>query len=103
LLAKHQVTQWEVEDVLLNFPEYRFVERGRRKDEDVYAALGQTASGRYLMIYFIRKPQNSAFEIWTKEEDSMSDNNVQQLTSEGALLGGIPTVLPITGIRHMRF
>lgn len=31
LLAKHQVSQWEVEDVLLNFPEYRFVERGRRK------------------------------------------------------------------------
>ena len=67
LLAKHQVTQWEVEDVLLNFPEYRFVERGRRKDEDVYAALGQTASGRYLMIYFIRKPQNSALVLSARD------------------------------------
>ena len=67
LLAKHQVSQWEVEDVLLNFPEYRFVERGRRKDEDVYAALGQTASGRYLMIYFIRKPQNSALVLSARD------------------------------------
>ena len=67
LLAKHQVTQWEVEDVLLNFPEYRFVERGRRKDEDVYAALGQTASGRHLMIYFIRKPQNSALVLSARD------------------------------------
>lgn len=67
LLAKHDVTKLEVEDVLLNFPEFRHVERGRQREEDVYAALGQTEAGRYLVIYFIKKAQNTALVLSARE------------------------------------
>ncbi len=55
LADKHNVMRWEVEEVLANGPLYRFVEKGQRRGEDVYAALGQTDAGRYLIVYFIYK------------------------------------------------
>ena len=50
----------------------RFVEKGERKDEDVYMALGQTEAGRYLTILFIYKQTTevlvlSARDMATKE------------------------------------
>lgn len=44
----------------LNKPRYRFVEKGRRKDENVYAAFGQTNAGRYLACFFVYKKDNRA-------------------------------------------
>jgi hypothetical protein len=41
LAAKHQVDTSEVEQALSNRPKIRFVEKGTRKGEDVYIALGQ--------------------------------------------------------------
>ena len=35
---------------------FRFVESGHRRGENVYAALGQTEAGRYLIVFFIHKP-----------------------------------------------
>lgn len=42
---KHNVTMEEVEETLNNKPKFRFAEKGQRKGEDVYMALGQTDSG----------------------------------------------------------
>jgi len=55
LELKHNVTMEEVEETLNNNPEFRFLEKGKRKGEDVYMALGRTDAGRYLSILFIYK------------------------------------------------
>ena len=55
LAFKHQVETYEVEELLTEKPKFRFVEKGERKDEDVYMALGQTQGGRYLVALFIYK------------------------------------------------
>jgi uncharacterized DUF497 family protein len=55
LAIKHQVDPYEVEQALGNHPKIRFVEKGDRKDEDVYMALGQSDAGRYLTVLFIYK------------------------------------------------
>jgi uncharacterized protein len=40
---------------MANRPLFRFVEKGHRAGENVYAAMGQTKSGRYLIVFFIYK------------------------------------------------
>ena len=55
LLLKHNVEEHEVLEVFDNRPFFIFVEKGHRKNENVYAALGQTESGRYLIVFFIYK------------------------------------------------
>ncbi len=55
LSVKHRVETFEVEEVLENKPRLRFVEKGDRKGENVYMALGQTDAGRYLTVLFIYK------------------------------------------------
>jgi uncharacterized DUF497 family protein len=55
LASKHRVEPYEVEEVFDNRPKVRFVEKGERKDEDVYLALGRTDAGRYLTVLFIHK------------------------------------------------
>jgi len=55
LAAKHHVGTREVEEVFLDEPKFRFVEKGFRKGEDVYMALGRTYAGRYLAVLFIKK------------------------------------------------
>ena len=56
LQVKHGVTRHEVEQVLHNFPRFRFVEKGHTVGENVYVAFGQTFAGRYLSVFFIYKP-----------------------------------------------
>ena len=60
LAFKHRVEPDEVEEVLSNKPKFRFVEKGERKGENVYMALGQTDAGRYLAVLFIRKKTKEA-------------------------------------------
>jgi len=55
LWVKHHVEIEEVEEVLFGKPKYRFVEKGDRKGENVYLALGPTVAGRYLSVLFIYK------------------------------------------------
>lgn len=55
---KHRVHPSEAEAVLEAGAHIRFVERGFRQGEDLYAALGQTDAGRHLSVYFIYKPQS---------------------------------------------
>ena len=70
LETKHHVSQDEVEDVFFNAPKFRFVESGHRRDEDVYSAGGQTDTGRYLMVFFIHKPGNTALILNARDMDS---------------------------------
>ncbi len=63
LASKHAVSQYEVEEVLDNRPKLRFVEKGNRKGENVYEALGRTDAGRYLVVLFIYKEDQSRSDI----------------------------------------
>lgn len=69
LTVKHQVTQDEAEEVFFNRPHYRFVELGYVKGEDVYSASGQTDAGRYLVVFFIYKPNNLALILSARDMD----------------------------------
>jgi len=60
---KHSVQPREVTEVFVNKPEFRFVEKGYRSSEDVYAAMGQTNAGRYIIIFFIYKKNKHAFIV----------------------------------------
>jgi uncharacterized DUF497 family protein len=55
ILTKHHVGIEEVEWVLEHKPVVRYLERGHVKGEDLYAALGRTAAGRYLIVFFVLK------------------------------------------------
>jgi len=69
LAVKHRVTQDEVEEVFFNRPQYRFVESGHRTGEDVYAASGQTDAGRYMIVFFLRKPDHFALILSARDMD----------------------------------
>jgi uncharacterized DUF497 family protein len=72
---KHNVTIEEVEETLNNKPKFRFVEKGQRKGEDVYMALGRTDSGRYLAILFIYKRTKEALILSARD---MADKERKQ-------------------------
>ena len=67
LAWKHQVDPEEVEEALNNHPQIRFVEKGERKGEDVYMALGQTDAGRYLAVLFIYKKTEEALILSARD------------------------------------
>jgi uncharacterized DUF497 family protein len=69
LAVKHHVIQDEAEEVFFNRPRYRFVELGYRSGEDVYAASGQTDAGRYLIVFFIHKPEHVALILSARDMD----------------------------------
>ncbi len=69
LATKHQFTRDETEEIFFNRPRFRFVERGNRAGEDVYAAGGQTDAGRYLIVFFIYKPTNTALILSARDMD----------------------------------
>jgi len=76
LARKHRVALREVRQTLLNKPRFRFVEKGHIEGDDVYAALGQTHGGRYLIIFFVFKTRDktaiiiSARDMTKKERKS---------------------------------
>ena len=67
LAAKHHVSQDEVLETLTNKPYFRFVEKGHRLGENVYAAFGQSRSGRYLIVFFIRKKDGRALILSARD------------------------------------
>lgn len=67
LIWKHAVETEEVREIFLNNPKFRFVEKGHRKDENVYAAFGQTDAGRYLICYFVYKNDNRALVLSARD------------------------------------
>lgn len=67
LWQKHHVGIDEVEHLLYGSPQVRKVARGDVAGEDVYAALGQTAAGRYLAVFFILKAAARALVISARD------------------------------------
>lgn len=70
LARKHSVYQNEVREVLANGPHFRFVEKGHRSGEDVYAVLGQTNSGRYLIVFFVYRKDKRALILSARDMTS---------------------------------
>lgn len=67
LTFKHHVDISEVEEVFDNRPKFRFVQKGNRKGEDVYIALGRSEAGRYLAVIFIYKKNNAALIVSARD------------------------------------
>ena len=67
LAAKHGVMTDEVEEVLFGRPHIRFWEKGKVHGEDLYLAYGQTDAGRYLVVFFVRKPDQTALPISARD------------------------------------
>ena len=67
LWRKHRVEEHEVEEVFDDEPYYRFVENGHREGENVYAALGQTNGGRYLIVFFVYKQNQHALVVSARD------------------------------------
>lgn len=59
----------EAEETLHNAPHIRRVGKGRVKGENVYAAYGQTVAGRYLVVFYIRKPKGVILPISARDMD----------------------------------
>jgi uncharacterized DUF497 family protein len=69
LATKHGVILTEVEEVLRAQPFIRRMKRGHRPGEDVYAALGQTMAGRYLIVFFVYKKTQEALVVSARDMD----------------------------------
>jgi uncharacterized DUF497 family protein len=67
LEEKHFVSVSEVERVFTRFPVFNRIQRGHVKDEDLYRALGQTESGRYITVFFIYKMTRDALVISARD------------------------------------
>ena len=67
--VKHALSREEVEEVFANKPHYRFVEAGDVDGEPLYAALGRTDAGRYVIALFIFKSGNRALIISARDMD----------------------------------
>jgi uncharacterized DUF497 family protein len=67
LEVKHGVKTEEVEDVLFSRPHHHRVEKGQIQGEDLFAAFGQTKSGRYLIVFFVLKNNTSALPISARD------------------------------------
>jgi uncharacterized DUF497 family protein len=68
--TKHDVTTFEVEEVLRGKKKVRRVARGNVHGEDVYLALGQTDVGRYLAVFFILKRNRDVLPISARDMDN---------------------------------
>lgn len=67
LTFKQHVDISEVEEVFDNRPRIQFLQKGNRKGEDVYIALGRTEAGRYLAVIFIHKKGNHALIVSARD------------------------------------
>lgn len=69
LAEKHGVSVIEAEEVLRSKPLIRKVGKGRVKGENVCAAYGQSAAGRYLVIFYLRKAKGMILPISARDMD----------------------------------
>jgi uncharacterized protein len=67
LWQKHRVEQFEVHELFAGRPYFRFVEKGYRAGEDVYAALGRTEGGRHLIAFFVHKKDGRALIVSARD------------------------------------
>lgn len=69
LAWKHQVVPQEIDEVFFSGAHYRKVQKGHVPGEDVYAAMGQTEAGRYLIIFFVYKKTKQALILSARDMD----------------------------------
>jgi uncharacterized protein len=69
LEVKHGVSVTEAEEVLCSQPHIRKVGKGHVKGENIYVAFGQTAEGRYLVVFYIRKLTGAILPISARDMD----------------------------------
>ena len=69
LILKHNIEPYEVEEMLGNEPHFRFVENGHVEGENLYSAMGQSESGRYVIAFFIYKGEKLALILWADMSD----------------------------------
>jgi uncharacterized DUF497 family protein len=67
LAIKHRVRTEEVEQAFSDRPKFYFVQKGERKGEDVYLALGRTRAGRYLAVLFVYKRTKEALVLSARD------------------------------------
>jgi uncharacterized protein len=70
LAWKHRVEPEEVDQVLFSKPLLRKVQKGHIPGEDVYAALGQTNAGRYLIVVFVYKTTRESLILSARDMDA---------------------------------
>jgi uncharacterized DUF497 family protein len=70
LAARHGLTIREAEEALCLRPVVRKVARGRVRGEDLYAAMSQIHSGRYVIVFFIHKKHGVALPISARDMDA---------------------------------
>ena len=63
----HHVDVHEAEEVFADSPKFRFVEKGHRADQHVYSASGRTDEGRYLIVFFVHKVDDSALPLSARD------------------------------------
>lgn len=64
---KHGVTPQEVVETLFDKPMVRKVQKGHIPGEDVYSVMGQTDSGRYLIVFFVYKVTREALILSARD------------------------------------
>ena len=67
LERKHSVAEREVIEVFESSPRFRFVEKGHRSGENVYAAMGRTDAGRHLIVFFVLKSSGRALPLSARD------------------------------------
>ncbi len=78
LASKHNVKTMEVEEILTNRPYFRLVSKGNRPGENVYSAMGQTDTGRYLIVIFILKAHHRALIISARDMSRTERRNYER-------------------------
>lgn len=73
LVSKHHVTVQEARQILLYNPRIRFAEKGYTKGNDVYGAFGKTFAKRYLVVFFVYKPETAAAIIISARDMSKKE------------------------------
>ena len=63
LEKKHNLKPFEIDELFINKPIFRYIEKGNLVNENVYAGYGQTNAKRYLIVFFIYKKGNQALII----------------------------------------
>jgi uncharacterized protein len=69
LWRKHRVLPEEAEEAIFGQPWIKFVERGHREEEDLYAVYGQTDVGRYLIVFILFKAGHEALVVSARDMD----------------------------------
>jgi hypothetical protein len=78
LALKHNITTYEVEEVLFTNPFIRKEQKGRIQGENLYIAYGQTYTGRYLVVFFIYKNNTAALPISARDMTSSERKYYEQ-------------------------